>query len=59
MSAPKSYLYVLPAEGVNLEKLLHSLVLQAMERTAGNQTQAAKLLGISRDQIRYRLKKDS
>lgn len=55
----KNYLYVLPDEGVDLKKLLRSLVAQAMERTKGNQTQAAKLLGISRDQIRYRLKKDS
>ena len=30
---------------------------QAIERTAGNLTQAAKLLEISRDQLRYKLKK--
>jgi DNA-binding protein Fis len=34
-----------------------SLVRQALERSNGNQTRAAELLGISRDQLRYRLKK--
>ena len=33
------------------------LVMEAMERSGGNQTQAARLLRISRDQIRYRLEK--
>ena len=30
---------------------------QAMKRSGGNQTRAAEMLGISRDQLRYRLKK--
>ena len=47
----------LPPAGVNLEKLERSLVVQALERTKGNQTQAAKLLGINRDQMRYRIEK--
>ncbi len=34
-----------------------SLVRQAIDRSGGNQTKAAELLGISRDQLRYRLKK--
>jgi DNA-binding NtrC family response regulator len=29
----------------------------SMERSGGNQTRAAELLGVSRDQLRYRLKK--
>jgi DNA-binding NtrC family response regulator len=49
--------YQLPAHGVNLEALEHSLVLQALERCGGNQTRAAALLGINRDQIRYRIEK--
>ena len=47
----------LPAEGVNLEELERSLVVQALERAAGNQTRAATLLGLNRDQIRYRIEK--
>jgi transcriptional regulator with PAS, ATPase and Fis domain len=47
----------LPAEGVNLEDVERSFVVQALERTNGNQTKAAALLGLHRDQIRYRVEK--
>ena len=47
----------LPAAGVNLEELERSLVVQALERSGGNQTRAASLLGLNRDQIRYRIEK--
>ncbi|MBX7223061.1 MAG: sigma-54 dependent transcriptional regulator [Blastocatellia bacterium] len=49
--------FELPEQGVAIEEVENSLVRQALERCHGNQTQAAKLLGISRDQLRYRLKK--
>ena len=49
--------FSLPASGLSLEELETSLVRQAIERSGGNQTRAAELLGISRDQLRYRLKK--
>ena len=39
------------------EELERELVRQALERTGGNQTHAARLLGMTRDQIRYRLRK--
>jgi transcriptional regulator with PAS, ATPase and Fis domain len=47
----------LPEEGVNLETLERELVAQALRRTGGNQTKAAALLGLNRDQIRYRIEK--
>jgi len=47
----------LPAEGVTLDSVEMSLVQQALARSGGNQTRAAELLGISRGQLRYRLKK--
>ena len=50
-------LFRLPPEGVSLDDVETSLVQQAMARSGGNQTRAADLLGISRDQLRYRLKK--
>ena len=48
---------MLPSEGLVLDVVEMSLVRQALERSGGNQTHAADLLGISRDQLRYRLKK--
>ncbi|HJX90717.1 MAG TPA: sigma-54 dependent transcriptional regulator, partial [Pyrinomonadaceae bacterium] len=47
----------LPASGLSLEDVEMSLVRQALERSGGNQTKAAELLAISRDQLRYRMKK--
>ncbi len=49
--------FELPPEGVNLEEVEKSLVTQALERAGGNQTRAAALLGLHRDQIRYRIEK--
>src|SRR5689334_11739988 len=49
--------FVLPVEGISLDEAELSFVRQAIERSGGNQTRAAELLGISRDQLRYRLKK--
>jgi DNA-binding NtrC family response regulator len=49
--------FVLPSEGMSLDEAEMSFVRQAIKRSAGNQTRAAELLGISRDQLRYRLKK--
>jgi DNA-binding NtrC family response regulator len=47
----------LPVGGIDLEQLERSLVVQALERTGWNQTRAATLLGLNRDQIRYRIEK--
>jgi two-component system response regulator AtoC len=49
--------FELPAGGVDLEQLERSLVIQALRRSGGNQTKAAPLLGLNRDQIRYRIEK--
>jgi len=51
----------LPSEGVNLENLVSQLerhlIGDALAKTGGNQIEAAELLSISRDQLRYRLQK--
>ncbi|MGH9879906.1 MAG: sigma-54-dependent transcriptional regulator [Pyrinomonadaceae bacterium] len=49
--------FLLPTQGISLEDVEMSFVKQAIQRSEGNQTRAAELLGISRDQLRYRLKK--
>jgi DNA-binding NtrC family response regulator len=48
---------VLPSDGTSLERVEEELVRQAMAMAKGNQTRAARLLDISRDALRYKLKK--
>ena len=49
--------FTLPPAGVDLGELERSLVEQALRRARGNQTRAGKLLGLNREQIRYRVEK--
>src|SRR6516162_4830113 len=49
-------LYI-PQGGTSLEEVEHTMVELAMRQAQGNQTHAAKLLDISRDALRYKLKK--
>ncbi|PIE21023.1 MAG: hypothetical protein CSA66_00175 [Proteobacteria bacterium] len=49
--------FVLPEEGVDLEQVEKSLLQQALDRTQWNQTAAARLLGITRYALRYRMEK--
>jgi DNA-binding NtrC family response regulator len=53
----REWKFELPVDGLLLEEVESSLVQQAIQQSGGNQTRAAELLGISRDQLRYRLKK--
>lgn len=53
----KSEDFILPEEGINLEKVEESFVRQALVRSDGNQTHAARLLGISRHALIYRMDK--
>jgi DNA-binding NtrC family response regulator len=54
-SAPAQFR--LPAEGLDLEQVERDLLLQALDQAGGNQTRAGQLLGLNRDQIRYRVEK--
>ena len=49
--------FKLPHEGISLDEVERQLLVQALERSGGNQTQAGQLLGINRDQVRYRIEK--
>jgi transcriptional regulator with PAS, ATPase and Fis domain len=46
-----------PTDGLSLEDNERSLLVRALEKTEGNQTQAARLLRITRDTLRYKMKK--
>jgi DNA-binding NtrC family response regulator len=47
----------LPPPGMDLERWERTMIEQALREASGNQTRAAQRLGISRDTLRYRLKK--
>ncbi|RKX29422.1 MAG: DNA-binding response regulator [Verrucomicrobia bacterium] len=48
--------YVFPESGFDLERAINMLVQRALEQSDGNVSAAARLLGVSRDYVRYRLK---
>jgi two-component system, NtrC family, response regulator AtoC len=47
----------IPSDGLSLEDNERTLLARALEKTNGNQTQAARLLRITRDTLRYKMKK--
>jgi PAS domain S-box-containing protein len=56
LSAPHTAAEI-PTDGLSLEDNERSLLAKALEKTSGNQTQAARLLRITRDTLRYKMKK--
>jgi two-component system, NtrC family, response regulator AtoC len=55
-AAPRD-VFTLPTQGLVFEELEKALLKQALARTHGNRTHAARLLGLNRDRIRYRVHK--
>ncbi|MCK9397182.1 MAG: sigma-54 dependent transcriptional regulator [Methylobacter sp.] len=49
--------FTLPETGLHLDTLEADLIYQALNRTKGNRSKSAKLLGISRDTLLYRMQK--
>ncbi len=49
--------FTFPEEGFEFEKEIRRLIEAAIEQADGNVSQAARLLGVPRDYIRYRLQK--
>ena len=59
-TGPKSHntnIGTLPELGINLDKLEADLINQALNRTNGNRSKSARLLGLSRDKLLYRIQK--
>ena len=57
MSGSEASLPSPPRAGMSLEDTEKAMLADALQKSAGNQTQAARMLGISRDTLRYRIKK--
>ncbi len=53
----QSWVPRIPADGLSLEALERELILQALERAAGNKSQAARLLGLTRRTLYSRMEK--
>ncbi len=47
----------IPSQGVDLYEVEADLIRQALVKAGGNQTQASRLLSITRDTLRYKMKK--
>jgi DNA-binding NtrC family response regulator len=56
-TAPKTADFTLPERGIQLDSLEANLIHQALNRTNGNRSKSAKLLGVSRDTLLYRMQK--
>jgi PAS domain S-box-containing protein len=56
VSSPEAQVEI-PENGLSLVDNERQLLTRALEKTAGNQTQAARLLRITRDTLRYKMKK--
>ena len=57
--AAQSTVVSLPDSGLSLEKVEIDLIQQALDKTSGNRSKAARLLGLTRDTLLYRMKKYS
>jgi DNA-binding NtrC family response regulator len=53
----KSEGFILPECGVRLDQLEADLIYQALDRTKGNRSKSARLLGLTRDTLLYRMQK--
>lgn len=49
--------YEIPTTGISLEAVEKAIIMKALEKADYNQSQAAKLLGITRNTLRYRMEK--
>jgi DNA-binding NtrC family response regulator len=56
-TAPAGELTPFPPEGMTLEQFEDEIIREALRRAGGNKSQAARLLGLSRNALRYRLSK--
>jgi two-component system, NtrC family, response regulator AtoC len=49
------FLLQIPKEGIQMKEIVRDLIIKTLTITKGNQVQAAKVLGLSRSKLRYRM----
>jgi transcriptional regulator with PAS, ATPase and Fis domain len=49
--------WIVPAAGISLQEVERQLIVSALEQALGNKSEAARLLGLTRDTLRYRMEK--
>ncbi len=54
-TAADEYVLKIPKEGIKIDVVLKDLILQTLKLTNGNQLKAARILGLSRSKLRYRM----
>ncbi len=57
MGKRKALQWTIPPGGIVLEEVERQLILSALEQSGNNKSKAARLLGLTRDTLRYRLEK--
>jgi two-component system, NtrC family, response regulator AtoC len=51
----KAFVLDIPAQGVGMNEVVRDLILKTLDIVGGNQVQAAKVLGLTRSKLRYRM----
>ena len=51
----KSFVLEIPPRGITMNEVVRDLILKTLEIVGGNQVQAAKVLGLTRSKLRYRM----
>ncbi|MDQ7817288.1 MAG: helix-turn-helix domain-containing protein [Melioribacteraceae bacterium] len=54
-SAEDKFILQIPSQGIKIDLVLKSLIQKTLKITKGNQVKAAKVLGLSRSKLRYRM----
>lgn len=57
VTSAEEAIFNIPSEGVSLKDVEKGFIIKALQMVNGNQTRAARLLGISRDALRYKMQK--
>lgn len=55
VAAGKQFVLRISPKGIEMSEVLKDLILQTLNITGGNQVQAAKILGVTRSKLRYRM----